>query len=106
MTQLTVYTVPNCIDCAAVKNLLQTAGVPFHEVDISQVPGSREALSLLSGLSSVPQVFHGNQFIGQVFEIRTLVQTGEIQRLAESQPTADQQPRSNPPTEQNNGGKL
>lgn len=76
-----MYTVPNCLDCAAVKNLLEGAGVPYREVDISQVPGSREALAMLSGLHSVPQVYIGSRFIGQVFEVRTLIQTGRFQRL-------------------------
>lgn len=76
-----MYSVPNCLDCAAVKNLLQGAGIPYREVDISQVPGARRALALLSGLQSVPQVYIGSRFIGQVFEVRTLIQTGQLQRL-------------------------
>lgn len=76
-----MYTVPNCLDCAAVKNLLEGAGIPFREVDISQVPGSRDALAMLSGLHTVPQVYIGSRFVGQVFEVRTLIQTGQFQRL-------------------------
>jgi Glutaredoxin and related proteins len=78
---LTVYTVPNCLDCAAVKHLLAEAGVPFREVDISFVPGSRDALELLSGRRSVPQVYLGARFLGQVGEIRYLVRTGRLQQL-------------------------
>lgn len=81
MAQLTVYTVPNCLDCGAVKNLLDEAGIPFKEVDINRVPGSRDALALLSGIRSVPQVFAGSRFIGQVAEIRYLVQSGKIHQI-------------------------
>lgn len=81
MSQVTVYTVPNCIDCAAVKNLLAQADIPFKEVDISDVPKSREALEFLSGIKSMPQVFVGSTFIGQVSEIRYLIQKGDLSRL-------------------------
>lgn len=74
-----VYTVPGCIDCGAVKALLRQADIPFEEVDISQIPGSREALAFLSGLQSVPQVYLDGQFIGQVAEVRHLVMTGRLQ---------------------------
>lgn len=81
MTKVTVYTVPNCIDCAAVKNLLSEAGIPYREVDISQIPHSREALEMLSGLKSVPQVFVGSRFIGQVSEVRYLIRTGKFTEI-------------------------
>lgn len=81
MSRVTVYTAPNCIDCAAVKNLLERADVSFREVDISREPHAREALAMLSGLRSVPQVFVGAQYVGQVAEIRYMVQTGTIERL-------------------------
>lgn len=81
MTTVTVYTVPDCIDCAAVKNLLQSAGVSYREIDISTIPNSREALHMLSGYQTVPQVFVGSRFIGQVADIRYLVQTGKLRDL-------------------------
>lgn len=78
MATVTVYTAPDCIDCAAVKNLLQQANVSFKEIDISEIPSSREALAMLSGFYTVPQVFVGARFIGQVADIRYLVQTGKL----------------------------
>lgn len=81
MSMVTVYTVPNCIDCAAVKHLLHEAHIPFKEVDVSEVPQSRDALEMLSGLRSLPQVFVGNRFIGQVSEVRYLIRTGKIAAL-------------------------
>lgn len=81
MASVTVYTVPNCLDCGAVKHLLDSAGIPYREVDISRIPGSREALELLSGLRTVPQVFIGNRFIGQVAEVRYLIETGKFEEL-------------------------
>ena len=79
--RIRVFTVPGCLDCAAVKALLRQADVAFEEVDVSDIPNSREALALLSGLQSVPQVYLDGRFIGQVAEVRHLVMTGRLSRL-------------------------
>ena len=79
--RIRVYTVPGCLDCTAVKALLRQADVAFEEVHVSDIPNSREALALLSGLQSVPQVYLDGRFIGQVAEVRHLVMTGRLSRL-------------------------
>lgn len=78
-----VYTVPGCIDCGAVKRLLEQAKVPYEEIDVEHVPGAREALSLLSGRQSLPQVFVGERFLGQVGEIRFLAESGRLHQTIE-----------------------
>lgn len=78
-----VYTVPGCIDCGAVKQLLEQANIPYEEVNVEQVPGAREALSLLSGRQSLPQVFVGDRFLGQVAEIRFLIASGRLRQMIE-----------------------
>lgn len=92
MASVTVYTVPGCLDCGAVKNLLNEAGIPFREVDISRIPGAREALAMLSGIQSVPQVFIGSKFIGQVAEIRYLVRTGKLADMLDGDPNPPHPP--------------
>lgn len=81
---MTVYTVPGCLDCGALKNLLNDAGVPYREIDISHVPHSRDALEMLSGIRSVPQVYVGTRFIGQLSEIRYLIQTNRLKDVVEN----------------------
>lgn len=78
MPAVTIYTVPRCLDCGALKNLLREAGIPFREVDISEVPQARDALELLSGVRTVPQVFIGDRFIGQLAEVRYLIRSGQL----------------------------
>lgn len=89
MPKVTVYTVPRCLDCAAVKNLLSDAGIEFEEIDISQIEHSRDALEMLSGVRGMPQVFIDGRFIGQVSEIRYLIQTGELASMIEGQSDGD-----------------
>lgn len=84
LSDVTVYTVPNCLDCAALKNLLDGQSVAYKEIDISDIPDSREALSMLSGLTTVPQVFVGRHYVGQIAEIRYLIETDRLAQTIEA----------------------
>lgn len=84
MAEVKVYTVPGCVDCAAVKYLLSEAGIEFEEVDVADTPHAREALELLSGRRSLPQVFVGNRFVGQVSEVRFLIAQGRLDAFTDS----------------------
>lgn len=86
VAEVTIYTVPNCMDCAAVKHLLSQENVTYREIDISEIPQSREALAMLSGMQTVPQVFVGRRFIGQVANIRYLIQTGKLASVLNDDP--------------------
>jgi glutaredoxin 3 len=59
---LTVYSKNNCPFCVRAKQLLESKGVPFNEVNIEYDPESRQML-LDKGLRSVPQIFHGYELI-------------------------------------------
>lgn len=79
-----VYTVPNCIDCTAVKFMLDEAGISYEEMDITAIPRAREALHMLSGMMSMPQVFVDGTFVGQVANVRHLIATGQLQKIIAS----------------------
>ena len=53
---LTVYSKPACPFCDKAKHLLETRGVKFEVVDISQDIDAREFL-VESGFRTVPQIF-------------------------------------------------
>jgi glutaredoxin len=59
---LTVYSKNNCPFCDRAKQLLESKGVPFTEVNIEKDPESRQML-VDKGLRSVPQIFHGYELI-------------------------------------------
>lgn len=64
---LTVYSKNNCPFCVRAKQLLESRGVPFTEVNIEYDPESRKML-LDQGLRSVPQIFHGFELIPGGFD--------------------------------------
>ena len=59
---LTIYSKNNCPFCDRAKQLLESKGVPYTEVNIEQDPESRQML-VDKGLRSVPQIFHGYELI-------------------------------------------
>jgi glutaredoxin len=64
---LTIYSKNNCPFCVRAKQLLESKGVPFNEINIENDTESRQML-LDKGLRSVPQIFHGYELIPGGFD--------------------------------------
>lgn len=64
---LTIYSKNNCPFCDRAKQLLESKGVSYLEVNIEQEPEARQLL-VDKGLRSVPQIFHGYELIPGGFD--------------------------------------
>jgi glutaredoxin len=64
---LTIYSKNNCPFCDRAKQLLESKGVSYTEVNIEQEPEARQLL-VDKGLRSVPQIFHGYELIPGGFD--------------------------------------
>jgi glutaredoxin len=64
---LTVYSKNNCPYCVRAKQLLESKGVEYTEVNIEKDPESRQML-VDKGLRSVPQIFYGYELIPGGFD--------------------------------------
>ena len=64
---LTVYSKNNCPFCVQAKQLLESKGVLYTEVNIEHDPDARQML-LDQGLRSVPQIFHGYEILPGGFQ--------------------------------------
>jgi glutaredoxin len=64
---LTVYSKNNCPFCVQAKQLLESKGVLYTEVNIEQDPDARQML-VDQGLRSVPQIFYGYEIIPGGFQ--------------------------------------
>ena len=60
--RLTVYTKDNCPFCDMAKALLESKGVEFTTVNVSEKSEARDFL-IDQGLRSVPQIFNGTTLI-------------------------------------------
>ena len=57
-----VYSKPNCQFCDMSKQLLESRGVAYESIDISQDPDARQML-VDAGFRSVPQIYNGTTHI-------------------------------------------
>jgi glutaredoxin 3 len=82
MPPITIYTKAWCPYCAAAKELLQSKGAPFDEIDIGAQPDRRsEMMTRSGGRSTVPQIFVGEQHVGGCDDLYALDRRGELDRL-------------------------
>lgn len=68
------------------KALLDTKGVNFEEIDVTEDPGLRaKMVELAGGRRSVPEIFINGKIIGGCDELYALERSGQLdQLLAES----------------------
>ena len=64
---LTIYSKNNCPFCDRAKQLLESKGVNYTEINIEREPEARQLL-VDKGLRSVPQIFHGYELIPGGFD--------------------------------------
>jgi glutaredoxin 3 len=82
MAPVTIYTKTWCPYCMAAKDLLESKGVAFEEVEISGKPQLRdEMVRKAHGRSSVPQIFIGDRHVGGCDDLYALDRRGELDRL-------------------------
>jgi glutaredoxin 3 len=79
MTNVRIYTTTVCPFCHAAKQLLQSLGAEFEEVNLDLQPELRQGLSeRLEGWKTVPMVFVGDEFLGGFQEMLQLHRDGQL----------------------------
>ena len=82
MSKIEIYTTDYCPYCKKAKSLLSQLGLGFQEIDISS--NEDEAMNNLiakTGMSTVPQIFINDKFIGGCDDLFELQKTGKLQEL-------------------------
>ncbi len=82
MSKIEIYTTDYCPYCKKAKSLLSQLGLDFQEIDISN--NEDEAMNNLiakTGMSTVPQIFINDKFIGGCDDLFELQKTGKLQEL-------------------------
>ena len=75
---LTIYTKDYCPYCIKAKNLLDSLGATYEEVDISSTPELIIDLAKKSGMRTVPQIFLGDECLGGFDNIHAMNQEGKL----------------------------
>jgi len=73
-----MYATSWCGYCARARHLLAAKGAALTEIDVDQVPGSRDEMQQRSGRSTVPQIFIGGQHVGGYDDLRALDTRGGL----------------------------
>lgn len=82
MTQIKIYTTDYCPYCKKAKALLSQIGLLFEEIDITQnEDDAMDNLTAKTGISTVPQIFINDKFIGGCDDLFALQKSGKLQEL-------------------------
>ena len=82
MKDVVIYTGMMCGFCMRAKALLKSKNVAFREISISMNPTLRaEMIAKSGGRTSVPQVFAGDDYVGDCDQLYSLDRSGELDTL-------------------------
>lgn len=81
MAEVVVYCTEFCPYCVRAKHLLESKGVPFKEVDVTDDPGKRKWLADVTRQRTVPQVFINGKPVGGFDDLARLNRAGQLDRL-------------------------
>ena len=84
MSNVTVYTTENCPFCTRAKQLLDTRGVQYEEINLERDPRGRQELVEKTGMMTFPQVLVGDELIGGFTETLAADRSGRLQQLLAS----------------------
>jgi glutaredoxin 3 len=82
--RILVYITSWCPYCDRARQLLQSKGVAFREIDIEEHPEARAEMMARSGRRSVPQIFIGDTHVGGSDELYALEAAGGLDPLLKS----------------------
>jgi glutaredoxin 3 len=84
MPDVLVYTTDNCVFCRRVKQLLDTRGVAYEEVNLERDAESRAKLAEKTGMMSFPQVLINGELVGGFTETAQADKSGRLAQLLEA----------------------
>jgi len=80
--QVVMYSTGWCGYCERVRALLRRKGVPFTEIRLDEHPEERETmLRRTGGRRTVPQVFIGDEHLGDSADLLALESAGRLDEL-------------------------
>ena len=76
-----MYATGWCPYCAQARDLLQSKGVTWQEIDVDAHPGARAEMMKRSGRRTVPQIFIGATHVGGCDDLMELDANGGLDPL-------------------------
>lgn len=80
MSNIKIYTKDYCPYCKRAKVLLDSLGVKYEEINITDTPDKMIEISQKSGFQTVPQIFVGDKCLGGCDDIHAMNDRGELKK--------------------------
>ena len=81
MTQITIYTSPSCGYCHQAKQLLESEGIAYREIDVIDNPVARDEIVAKTGHMTLPIIMNGDTLIGGYDDLVAFHAEGEFAEL-------------------------
>jgi glutaredoxin 3 len=79
--KVVMYLTGWCPYCTRARQLLESKGVDFQEIDVDARPGARTEMTARSGRHTVPQIFVGATHVGGCDDLHALEASGRLDSL-------------------------
>jgi glutaredoxin 3 len=79
--KVVIYTTGWCPYCTRARELLDSKGVAFEEIDVDARPEARTEMMARSGRRTVPQIFIGATHVGGCDDLHELDASGRLDTL-------------------------
>ena len=84
VVRVLMYSTRLCPYCRMAERLLDKKGVQAEKVMVDENPARRDEMVRLTGRTSVPQIFIGDEHVGGYRELAGLERTGRLDELLRS----------------------
>ena len=84
VARVLMYSTRLCPYCRMAERLLDKKGVQAEKVMVDENPARRDEMVRLTGRTSVPQIFIGDEHVGGYRELAGLERTGRLDELLRS----------------------
>ena len=81
MHHVLIYTAHRCGYCMMAKQLLDSKGVTYHEINVDEQKDRREEMMLKTKRRTVPQIYIGEVHVGGFDELNALQRAGKLDGL-------------------------
>jgi glutaredoxin 3 len=81
MADIIVYSTEPCPYCTRAKQLLDTRGYAYEEINLARDPEGRAELVAKTGMMSFPQVIVGGELVGGFDQTLAADQSGRLAEL-------------------------
>ena len=86
MPEVTIYSKPWCGYCWRAKRLLDTKGVAYHELDVTEDARLEAEMIRRSGRTTAPQIFVDGVHIGDSDQLAQLERDGRLDTILADSP--------------------